>query len=630
VPERITFGSVEVRVASREVFVRGHKAKLPWRTFDVLRLLIQARSEVVSKQEILRHVWGGEFINDSNLTQAVAQIRKALDPPPEGRSYVETIPRIGYRLSLTPVILESAVTGDAQSLEFTEPPTIGQPRTGLFRRWRIAPIALVLSLLSAGCILYWTYRRDPRPDSARTYSVAVLPLEDLSGDPDQDYFTAGITAALTLHLAKISALRVVLPASALPRKTQGPAGQIARKLRVDYVVHGSVRRQGDRVWIAVQLIAAAAGRRVWAESYERDLQEILTLQGEMARVIAREIRVQVTPQDQVRLARARAVNRSAYEAYLKGRYYQAKRTEDGLKRSIAYFQEAVSTDPGYGQAYSGLADSHTYLANHGFVAPRTAAPQAKAMAAKAVELGDGQAEGHTSLAYIKMVYDWDWPGAASELQRSIDLDPGYARAHSLFACYFALQRRFDDALREIHQALDLDPLSIYDNANLGWHLQAARRYNDAIDQFRKTLDLDPGSAQAHFGLGRALEQKRLYREAIAEFQRAVSLAGDAPGPLAGLAHAYAESGNTPEAHKALEQLRDLSQRRYVSSYDMAVVYTALGNDREAFASLHNAQQNRDGYLWLWLNVDPRFDRLRPNARFTALLANMGLRNETPQ
>jgi tetratricopeptide (TPR) repeat protein len=212
--------------------------------------------------------------------------------------------------------------------------------------------------------------------------------------------------------------------------------------------------------------------------------------------------------DQVGLASTRPVNRSAYEAYLIGRYYQAKRTEDGLKRSITYFQEAVSTDPGYGQAYSGLADSHTYLVNHGFVAPRTAAPQAKAMAAKALEVGDGLAEGHTSLAYIKMVYDWDWDGAASELRRSINLDPGYARAHSLFACYFALQRRFDDALREVHQALDLDPLSIYDNANLGWHLHAAGRYNDAIDQFKKTLDMDPGSAQAHFGLGRALEQKR--------------------------------------------------------------------------------------------------------------------------
>jgi len=626
VAERITFGNAEIHLASREVFVRGDKAKLPWRTFDVLRLLAQAHGEVVPKEEILRQVWGGEFVNDSNLTQAIAQIRKALDPPPDGKSYVETVPRIGYRLSASTKVPAPEAIRHSHVVIASHIPPVAR-RASAFRRFRMAVlIALAAILLNSGFALYWTRVQDrPAEVSTMGHSIAVLPLENLSGDPEQEYFSAGITASLTLNLAKIRALRVVSPYSALPytnaRKT--PA-EIGRELGVDYVLRGTVERHGDHARLTAQLIAAAAGRQVWAESYERDLQAIPALQGEMSHVIAREVRVQVTSEDRVRLSRVRPVNRNAYEAYLKGRYYQAKRTDDGLKKSITYFQEAVSRDPGYGQAYAGLADSHTYMANHGFLPPRDAAPQARVMAAKALEIDDTLAEGHTSLAYIRMVYDWDWPGAEREFRRSIELDPGYAKAHSLFACYFALQRRFDEAIGEVRRALELDPLSIYDNTNLGWHLHAARRYGAAIDQFRKTLDMDPGSAQTHYGLGRALEQQESYAEAIAEFQKAISLAGGTPTNLAGLAHAYARSGNARDARKVVELLQALSHRRYVPSYEMAIVCTALGNRTEAFAWLEKGYRERDGYLWLWLNVDPRFDSLRATPRFIALLDNMRL------
>jgi tetratricopeptide (TPR) repeat protein len=238
---------------------------------------------------------------------------------------------------------------------------------------------------------------------------------------------------------------------------------------VDYVLSGTVERHGEHARLSAHLISATTGRQVWAEIYDRDLQAIPALHAMMSQIIARELHVQITPKEQVRLSRVRPVNRDAYEAYLKGRYYQAKRTGDGLTKSIAYFQEAVSKDPGYGQAYAGFADTYTYMANHGFLPPRDAAPRAKAMAAKALEIDDTLAEGHTSIAYIRMVYDWDWPGAEREFRRSIELDPSYAKAHSLFACYFALLRRFDEAIGEVRQALELDPLSIYDNTNFGWH-----------------------------------------------------------------------------------------------------------------------------------------------------------------
>jgi len=520
--------------------------------------------------------------------------------------------------------MENSTPPPAFSRAEAFPRDVASARTVLNRKQILAAIALVAV---GGIAAYWLAARDKestRPPT-RLPSIAVLPLENLSADAEQEYFSDGMTDALITDLAKIRALRVVSRTSAIRyKKVKMPLAEIARELGVDYVVEGTVLRARNRVRLTVQLISVRMEGHVWAESYERDFQDILALQAEMARVIAREVRVQLTPQDQARLSASRTVNRDAYEAYLKGRYYQAQRTEDGLKKSVGYFQEAIAKDRGYGRAYSGLADSYTYLVNHGFVTPREVAPQAKATAVKAIEIDDTIAEAHTSLAYIRMVYDWDWPGAEREFQRSIELDPGYPRAHSLFACYFALHRHFDEAIAEIRLALELDPLSIYDNTNLGWHLHMARRYDAAIEQLRKTVDMDPGSYEAHHGWGRVLEQKGMYDEAIAKFQKAIALSAGSPTSLSSLAHAYARAGRRGEAHKTIDQLRALSKHRYVSSYDMAVVYIALGNKIDAFAWLDKAEHERDGWLWLYLNVDPRLDALRADSRFVTILTKMNL------
>jgi TolB-like protein/DNA-binding winged helix-turn-helix (wHTH) protein len=465
------FGDAEIHLVSREVFVHGDKARLPWRAFDVLRLLAQADGEVVPKEEILRRVWGGEVVCDSNLTQAIAQIRKALDPPLDGKSYVETVPRIGYRLSPAAKASHTKASLNGHVVPTAQSPPIVQRLVSSNRFGLAALIALAAIPLSGGFALYWTRVPDWRAEAGTiNQSIAVLPIEDLSKDPEQEYFSSGITASLILNLAKIGAIRVVSAYSGVPNhKGRETPTEIGRELGVDYVLSGTVERHGEHARLSAHLISATTGRQVWAEIYDRDLQAIPALHAMMSQIIARELHVQITPKEQVRLSRVRPVNRDAYEAYLKGRYYQAKRTGDGLTKSIAYFQEAVSKDPGYGQAYAGFADTYTYMANHGFLPPRDAAPRAKAMAAKALEIDDTLAEGHTSIAYIRMVYDWDWPGAEREFRRSIELDPSYAKAHSLFACYFALLRRFDEAIGEVRQALELDPLSIYDNTNFGWH-----------------------------------------------------------------------------------------------------------------------------------------------------------------
>ncbi|HTP33376.1 MAG TPA: tetratricopeptide repeat protein [Candidatus Acidoferrales bacterium] len=484
-------------------------------------------------------------------------------------------------------------------------------------------LALLSVLVIGASTIYWSRRE--RAGTVRSVSIVVLPLENLSSDPEQEYFSEGMSDLLTTDLAKIRALRVISRTSAQAyRRAKTPLREIARELGVDYVVEGTVQRAGQRVRITAQLIALPAERHVWAESYERDLRDILALQQEVASVIARQVRVRLTPEDHARLASARRVNHEAYQAYLKGRYYQEKRTADGLKKAIGYFREAIAKDPGNGLAYSGLADSHTYLVNHGYLRPHEGGPQAKAMAMRALEIDGTLAEAHTSLAYILMVYDWDWTGAESEFRRSIDLDPGYAKTHSLYACYFTLQGQFDQAVGEMRRALEVDPLSIYDNTNLGRHLYLARRYSDAVDQFRKTLDMDSGSPHARWGLGEALSQQGLYAEAIAEFQKAISLAGPTPDILTGLALAYARSGKIRETYSILDQLLTLAHREYVSSYDIAIVYAALGNRTQALASLDKAYQDRDGYLWIWLTVDPRLDSLRPDPRFRAMLDTLRL------
>lgn len=486
---------------------------------------------------------------------------------------------------------------------------------------RRAPI-LVLILLTAGIAGYRFW--GPR-ESRKSPSIAVLPLENLSTDPEQEYFSDGMTDALITDLAKIRTLHVKSRTSALSyKRAKKPLAEVARELGVDYVVEGTVQRAGQRVKITAQLIALPAERHVWAESYERDLRDIFALQRELASVIAHEVRAQLTAQDRTRLAVARQVSHEAYEAYLKGRYFQEKRTEDGLKRAIDYFHEAIRRDRSYGEAYSGLADSQTYLINHGYVPPLEAGPQAKVMAAKALEIDNTLAEAHTSLAYIRMIYDWDFPGAEAEFRRAIEIDPDYTRAHSLYACYFTAHERFDEALGEMRRALDLDPLSAYDNANLGFHLLMSRRDDEAIEQLQKTVEIAPASWQAHTWMSMVLVQKRRLREAVAHGEQGVSLLPESTATIANLAYAYAEAGETDRARALLERLLALRRRKYVSAHDIAVVFTSLGNRGEALAWLEKAYQERDGMLWIRPAVDRRFDSLRNEPRFRAILRDLRL------
>jgi TolB-like protein/Tfp pilus assembly protein PilF len=457
-------------------------------------------------------------------------------------------------------------------------------------------------------------------------AIAVLPLTNLSRDTEQDYFTDGMTEALITDLAQISALRVISRTSTMRYKgTDKPLPQIARELNVDALVEGSVLRAGDRVRITAQLIHAATDQHLWAKSYERDLRDILALQSEVARAVADEVQIKLTPQEQARLACSPQVNPAVHEAYLRGRYYWAKGTEQGLRKSIEYFEEAIAKDPSYALAYCGLADSINMLVSSilELMPPCEAAPKAKAAALRALELDETLAEAHTSLGRIKFYFDWDWTGAEKTFRRAIELNVNYSLAHHTYALLLSVLGRHAQAIRESRRAVELDPLSLLSNSIFAVVYCCTRQFEKGEEQFRKTLELDPNFALARWMLGAfCLVAMRRYDESIAELQKAIALAVDVAVaiPTGVLGYCYGKSGRRNEALRILDELEELSKRRYVSPMARALTYAGLGDER-MFDALEDAYQQRAHSL-IWLNVVPWWDDVRAHPRFQDVVRRM--------
>jgi len=457
-------------------------------------------------------------------------------------------------------------------------------------------------------------------------AIAVLPLTNLSRDSEQDYFTDGMTEALITDLAQIGALRVISRTSTMRYKgTDKPLPQIARELNVDALVEGSVLRAGDRVRITAQLIHAATDQHLWAKSYERDLRDILALQSEVARAVADEVQIKLTPQEQARLARSPQVNPAVHEAYLRGRYYWAKGTEQGLRKSIEYFEEAIAKDPSYALAYCGLADSINMLVSPilELMPPCEAAPKAKAAALRALELDETLAEAHTSLGRIKFYFDWDWTGAEKTFRRAIELNVNYSLAHHTYALLLSVLGRHAEAIRESRRAVELDPLSLLSNAIFAVVYCCTRQFENGEEQFRKTLELDPNFALARWMLGAfCLVAMGRYDESIAELQKAIALAVDVAVaiPTGVLGYCYGKSGRRNEALRILDELEELSKRRYVSPMARTLTYVGLGDER-MFDALEDAYQQRAHSL-IWLNVVPWWDDVRAHPRFQDVVRRM--------
>jgi serine/threonine-protein kinase len=456
-------------------------------------------------------------------------------------------------------------------------------------------------------------------------AVAVLPLDDLSGDPEQGWFADGMTDALIDNLARIGALKVISRTSAMRYKgTTKTLSDIARELGVDAIVEGSVLRAGNRVRITARLIDADRDRPLLAESFEHDLDDVLALQSRAERAIAERIEVQLTPQEHEHLTRTERIDPEVHEACLRGRYLWHQRTTESVRGGLEQFEKAARIDPGYAPAYAGIADS--YIVDGGRylgVSPKVAYTRARSVALKATELDDSLAEAHTSLAAVMTDYDWDWEGADREYRRAIELNPNYVTAHSWYAEQLSRMGRHDEAIAEARRAWELDPLSLSSSMIVAWILYFARRYDAAIEQARHTLALDPKFATAHRILGWACEETGRHDEAVAAHERASELTGRQPNFAGQLGRAYALAGRRDDARRVLQELIEASKTTYVSSLDIAIVYTALGERTEALDWLERAHDEHADHL-PYLGVNPRLDALRDEPRFVRLLEQMGL------
>lgn len=615
-PAPLRFGVFELDPDAGELRRNGLKLRLPDQPLQVLVALLERPGALVTRDDLRTRLWPqGTYVEfDSGLNAAIARLRQALGDSAENPRFIQTIPRQGYRF-IAPVA--SAEGAAAPVTTATDLPL--RPR----RPW-LAVAAAMLVIAVAGVYVLFARGKTGTAPAVPITSIAVLPMKNMSGDPEQEYFADGMTEALITDLSKIRALKVISRTSVMQYKGATKSlPQIARELGVDGVVEGSVQRSGGRVVITVQLVRAATDAHLWAERYERDLVDVLRLQSEVARAVAREIRVAVQPDETRRLARTRPVDPEAYEAYLKGRHWWNKRTDAGYEEARQFFQQAIAKDPSYALAYSGLADGYSTPAVKGLIPPQEAYSNARQAATRALELDDTLAEAHASLAYIKTFYDWDWSGAEREFKRAIELSPGYASAHQWYAILLAFLGRWDEALAEARESRQLDPLSLIINRDLGAILYLARDHDAAIEQLRKTLEIDPTFAQAYVTLGMAYLAKGRATEAVAAGEKAMALSGGDTYSLAAVGRIYGSAGKRAEALKTLEALAERSKTRYVSPFDVAQIHVGLGDHEKSLTWLERAYREKSAALG-YVNVSPFFDSLRPDPRFQDLLRRLEL------
>jgi len=454
-------------------------------------------------------------------------------------------------------------------------------------------------------------------------SIAVLPFVNMSTERENEFFSDGLTEDVLTQLSKISALKVISRTSVMQYKgTSKNLRDIGEELGVRTVLEGSVRKSGDRVRISAQLIDAKTDAHLWAQTYDRELSDIFAVQSDVAEQIALALKAQIKPVEEERIRRKPTDNMDAFQAYLAGRVYLGRRTEDALRCAIESFEKAISFDAGYALAYTGLADSYIFMSLLEYMPPSEAFPKAKANAEKAIAIDPYLAEAYASLGLVKFQFDWDWDGAEKALARGVELNPNYGTAHHFFADYLKGMGRFDEALVQIREAQALDPLSTAINAGVGHVLYLSRRYDEAIAAYRHALELDPNSVLARLWFGRPFLQKGMYAEAIAEIKHAAELSKESTITLAVLGHALASAGQTDAALELLHKLEERAKTQYVPSYWIALIYVGLSDAEGAVDWLEKAFDEHSAWL-AWVNVEPRFDFLRENDRFKSLLNKIG-------
>ncbi|HEX4593403.1 MAG TPA: winged helix-turn-helix domain-containing protein [Bryobacteraceae bacterium] len=612
--QKLYFGPFVLDLHSQELHRDGQRVRLPPQAFRVLELLASHAGQLVSREQIQKQVWNGDTFVDfeHGINKSIRQIRDALGDDADAPKFIETLPRRGYRF-----VAELTEIAKAEPVE---------ARPAALERWGVRPwmVAAILVLATAIVLLAVNrFKGSSKPGPIR--SLAVLPLANLSGDPSQDFFADGVTEELTTDIAKTAALRVISHTSVLRYKdAKKSLPEIAGELHVDAVVEGAVLRSGDRVRITAQLIRAQNDAHLWAETYERDLKDILALQDEVARDMAGEIKIKLAAIGG--LARpARAVNPEAHDEYLKGRYEWNKRNPASLARALEFFQRAVEKDAADPAAYAGLADTYAILgvAGYDWLPISEAMAKAKAAALKAIEIDDTLSEAHSSLAFVTYSYDWNWHEGEKEFKRALALNPSNAVAHQWYSEYLCDLGRWPEGIAEAETAVALDPNSLIIQENLARPYYYSRQLDRAIEYSKKTLDLDPNFAVSHLRLGRAYAGKGMFAEAAAEFQRFADLVGGSTLATASLANIRARAGDRKTALRLAAELKAAAAGKPVPAYQFAIVYAGLGDVDQAIKWLEGAYRERNDFLLVMKN-EPLFDNLRADARFQDIERRIGL------
>ena len=633
------FGSFRIDRRERLLLHDGEPVSLPPKVYDTLLALVEHGGHVVEKEELMRAVWPDTFVEEANLTVNISALRKVLGEGESERQYIETVPRRGYRfvLPVTEVKNDSAVSlaeedakprlvlEDERKVDATKEESTHL--TGLHalprsRRWDL-PIIGISVLVGLGVIAYYTWVKRAAP-GLKVRSIAVLPFKPLVADNRDEPLEMGMCDALITRLSGLNQLIVRSTSSVVQYNKPGQDPLAAgRVLGVDALLEGYVQRSADKIRVTAQLLSVTDGRHLWSGQFNENFTDIFAVEDSISRQMVEALLPNLTGEERRRVTKHYTENIEAYELYLRGRYFLDKRTSEGLKKSIEYFQQATERDPRYALAFVGLADSYVQLEVRADMRPLDSSQKARAAAMRALEIDDTIAEAHASLANIKYWYDWDWAGAESEFRRAIELSPNYPVSHQLYAPYLITMGRQQEAFSEIQQARALDPISLPVNTQVARILYFSRKYDEAIEQCRKTLEIDPNRGGAHLFMGRSYKEKRMYQDALTELEKARDLLKGSAEVLSLIGYTYAVSGRRLEAQNVLAELHRLSKQRYVSPYHIAMVYAGLGERDTTFIWLEKAYGDREGRLTI-LKFAPEFDRLRSDPRYEDLLRRVGL------
>lgn len=629
--ELFEFGSFRVDPAEHLFTCAGKPVALTPKAFETLLVLLENAGHALDKDDLLKRLWPDTFVEEATLAKNISTLRKALDDGESGSRYIETVPKFGYRFVAEVRRIEATRQAATPAIpamdDLPATPHTGRARTAKApqsrMRWRAAAGAVAVIGLAVSMYFLWRQPRSTAALPAKRVMLAVLPFENLSGDPEQEYIADGLTEEMIARLSSVNpeSLAVIARTSAMKYKgAKRSIAEISHELGVDYVLESSFRREGDRVRITAQLVQSSDQTHLWAENYDREVGQILPLQRELAQTIARQVRVVLAPHAASLDLAQDTPDSQAHLLYLKGRYYWNTRQPDSLKRAVHHYRQALDRDPNYAPAWAGLATAFALFDEYNVMPAREAYPLAKAAAARALELDPAQVEARAALALIRAQYDWDRAGAEQDFKQAIAINPNFAVARHWYGMSLMAWGRTDEARQQFELALESDPLSNSLPVAIGASYYHARRFDQAIEQYVRAVKVRPDSAGLRFHLGRAYVQKDMLVEAIQEFETGARLTGGNDGD-ASLAFGYAAAGRKDDALRVLTEI-NLADDSY-SPYYLAAVHTALGNADQAMQQLERAFDQRVGRL-AFLNVEPMFDPLRHDPRFRNLCQRIGL------